>query len=148
MNKNLGLIGKKLGNTQIFDDVGMVQRVTVIECGPCTVLGKRTEERDGYSAVILGFGLKREKSVNKPEAGLVKKLDVKPTEKQELLEVLDLRERLERVATLLTKRVEVLKLSRQIEQQTKDAIDDRQRERGLREQLGQIPRELGAESGG
>lgn len=80
MNKNLGLIGKKLGNTQIFDDVGMVQRVTVIECGPCTVLGKRTEERDGYSAVILGFGEKREKSVNKPEAGLFKKLNVKPVQ--------------------------------------------------------------------
>ena len=75
-------------------------------------------------------------------------LDVKPTEKQELLEVLDLRERLERVATLLTKRVEVLKLSRQIEQQTKDAIDDRQREIVLREQLRQIQRELGDESGG
>ena len=79
MNKNLGLIGKKLGNTQIFDDVGMVQRVTVIECGPCTVLGKRTDERDGYSAVILGFGEKREKSVNKPEGGFFKKIGQKPT---------------------------------------------------------------------
>jgi large subunit ribosomal protein L3 len=78
MNKNLGLIGKKLGNTQIFDDVGMVQRVTVIECGPCTVLGKRTDERDGYSAVILGFGEKREKSVNKPEGGFFKKIGQKP----------------------------------------------------------------------
>ncbi len=77
MNKNLGLIGKKLGNTQIFDDAGMVQRVTVVECGPCTVLGKRTEERDGYSAVILGFGEKREKSVNKPEGGFFKKINVK-----------------------------------------------------------------------
>ncbi len=79
MNKNLGLIGKKLGNTQIFDDQGMVQRVTVIECGPCTVLGKRTDERDGYSAVILGFGEKREKSVNKPAAGFFKKINVKPS---------------------------------------------------------------------
>jgi ATP-dependent Lon protease len=75
-------------------------------------------------------------------------LDVKPTEKQELLEVTDLRERLERVSTLLGKRVEVLRLSRQIEQQTKDAIDDRQREILLREQMRQIQKELGDESGG
>jgi large subunit ribosomal protein L3 len=78
MNINLGLIGKKLGNTQIFDAEGMVHRVTAIECGPCTVVGKRTAERDGYSALVLGFGQKREKSVNKPEAGLFKKLDQKP----------------------------------------------------------------------
>jgi ATP-dependent Lon protease len=75
-------------------------------------------------------------------------LDVSPAEKQELLEIVDLRERLERVATLLTRRVEVLKLSRQIEQQTKDAIDDRQREIVLREQLRQIQKELGDEGGG
>jgi ATP-dependent Lon protease len=74
-------------------------------------------------------------------------LDIKPAEKQELLEVLDLRERLERVATLLARRVEVLRLSRQIEQQTKDAIDDRQREIVLREQLRQIQKELGDEGG-
>jgi ATP-dependent Lon protease len=75
-------------------------------------------------------------------------LDVSPAEKQGLLEIVDLRERLERVATLLTRRVEVLKLSRQIEQQTKDAIDDRQREIVLREQLRQIQKELGDEGGG
>jgi ATP-dependent Lon protease len=75
-------------------------------------------------------------------------LDIKPTEKQELLEILDLRERLERVATLLSRRVEVLRLSRQIEQQTKEAIDDRQREIVLREQLRQIQKELGDEGGG
>ena len=75
-------------------------------------------------------------------------LDVKPAEKQSLLEITDLRERLERVAALLGKRVEVLRLSRQIEQQTKEAIDDRQREIVLREQLRQIQKELGDESGG
>jgi len=75
-------------------------------------------------------------------------LDVKPADKQSLLEVVDLRDRLERVATLLTQRVEVLKLSRQIEEQTKDAIDDRQREIVLREQLRQIQKELGDEGGG
>ena len=58
----------------------MVHRVTAIECGPCTVLGKRTAERDGYSALILGFGEKREKSVNKPEAGFFKKIDQKPAQ--------------------------------------------------------------------
>ncbi len=70
-------------------------------------------------------------------------LDVKPAEKQELLEVTDIRDRLERVSTHLSRRVEVLKLSRQIEEQTKDAIDDRQREYVLREQLKQIQKELG-----
>lgn len=84
MNTNLGLIGKKLGNTQIFDGEGLVHRVTAIEVGPCTVVGKRTVERDGYSALVLGFGEKREKSVNKPEAGLFKKLGQKPA--QELRE--------------------------------------------------------------
>jgi len=84
MNTNLGLIGKKLGNTQIFNAEGMVHRVTAIECGPCVVLGKRTVEKDGYSALILGFGQKREKSVNKPEAGFFKKLEQKPA--QEIIE--------------------------------------------------------------
>lgn len=80
MNTNLGLIGKKLGNTQIFDADGMVHRVTAIECGPCVVLGKRTLERDGYSAVILGLGEKREKSVTKPEAGFFAKINQKATQ--------------------------------------------------------------------
>ncbi len=75
-------------------------------------------------------------------------LDVKPGEKQELLEITDIRERLERVAMHLSRRVEVLKLSRQIEEQTKDAIDDRQREYVLREQLKQIQKELGEEAEG
>ena len=70
-------------------------------------------------------------------------LDVKPAEKQALLEMTDVRERLEAVSAQLTRRVEVLKLSRQIEQQTKEAIDDRQREMLLREQLRQIQKELG-----
>ncbi len=75
-------------------------------------------------------------------------LDIKPTEKQELLETTEVRERLERVSTHLTRRVEVLKLSRQIEEQTKEAIDDRQREYVLREQLKQIQKELGEETEG
>jgi ATP-dependent Lon protease len=75
-------------------------------------------------------------------------LDVKPPEKQEILETLELKERLDKVATHLTRRVEVLKLSRQIEEQTKEALDDRQREILLREQMRQIRKELGDEGQG
>lgn len=75
-------------------------------------------------------------------------LDVKPSEKQEVLEIGEIRDRLEKVAGHLTRRVEVLKLSRQIEEQTKEAIDDRQREYVLREQLKQIQKELGEETEG
>jgi large subunit ribosomal protein L3 len=78
MNRHPGLIGKKLGNTQIFEDDGNVRRVTVVEVGPCTVLGKRTAEKDGYSALIVGLGEKREKLVNKAEAGFFKKAGQKP----------------------------------------------------------------------
>jgi large subunit ribosomal protein L3 len=78
MNTNPGLIGKKLGNTQIFDGEGLVHRVTAIEVGPNVVIGKRTAERDGYTALVLGFGEKREKSVNKPDAGQFKKVGQKP----------------------------------------------------------------------
>lgn len=79
MNTNVGLIGKKLGNTQIFEEDGSVTRVSVIEVGPCIVLGKRTQDKDGYSALILGFGEKREKLVKKPEAGFFAKNGQKPT---------------------------------------------------------------------
>ncbi len=75
-------------------------------------------------------------------------LDVGPAQKQSLLEITDVRDRLEAVSDHLTRRVEVLKLSRQIEQQTKDAIDDRQREMLLREQMRQIQKELGDGEGG
>lgn len=80
MNTHPGLIGKKLGNTQIFESDGNITRVTVIEVGPCTVMGKRTLEKDGYSALILGFGTKREKSVRKPQAGFYKKIEQKPAQ--------------------------------------------------------------------
>jgi large subunit ribosomal protein L3 len=78
MNQNIGLIGKKLGNTQFFSDDGQVVRVTAIQVGPCTVLGKRTPERDGYSALVLGFGVKREKRSTKAELGFFKKLGAPP----------------------------------------------------------------------
>jgi ATP-dependent Lon protease len=72
-------------------------------------------------------------------------MDVKPAEKQELLETFDLKARLERVSTLLQKRIEVLRLQRQLEEKTRDAIDERHKEVLLREQLRQIRKELGEE---
>jgi len=74
MNQNIGLIGKKLGNTQLFNDDGSVTRVTVIQIGPCVVLGKRTVAEHGYSALILGFGERTDKNVTKAELGFYKKI--------------------------------------------------------------------------
>ncbi len=71
-----GIIGKKLGMTQIFADNGEVIPVTVIEAGPCSVVQKKTAEKDGYDAVQLGFEDIREKLVNKPFAGHFKKAGV------------------------------------------------------------------------
>jgi large subunit ribosomal protein L3 len=62
-----GLIGKKLGMSQIFDETGLAHPVTVLEVGPCVVTQVKTEENDGYSAVQLGFGLS--KRLNMPERG-------------------------------------------------------------------------------
>src|ERR671915_480180 len=62
-----GLIGRKLGMTQVFDKLGVVHPVTVIETGPCVVNQIKTTEKDGYDAVQLGFGL--DKRLNKPEQG-------------------------------------------------------------------------------
>ena len=78
VNTNPGLIGTKLGNTQIFLEDGEVRRVTAIKAGPCIVIGKRTQEKDGYSALCLGFGERRPKLVKKPEAGSFEKAGVDP----------------------------------------------------------------------
>ncbi len=67
------IIGKKVGMSQIFDDVGKVIPVTVIQAGPCTVVQKKTEEKDGYNAVQLGFEDVPEKKLTKPELGHLKK---------------------------------------------------------------------------
>ncbi len=72
MNQNPGVYGYKLGNMQLFREDGTVRRVTVIEAGPITVLGKRTPERDGYSALILGLGERKEKHTTKSRAGQYK----------------------------------------------------------------------------
>ena len=64
-----GLIGKKIGMTQIFDEKGNVIPVTVIECGPCVVAQKKTAENDGYDAIQLGFMDAKAKQMNKAEKG-------------------------------------------------------------------------------
>ena len=73
-----GIIGKKLGMTQIFTEEGNVIPVTVIEAGPCSITQKKTTETDGYNAVQLAFEDLREKLVNKPAAGHFKKAGVTP----------------------------------------------------------------------
>ena len=64
-----GIIGKKIGMTQIFDEIGNVIPVTIIEAGPCVVAQKKTVEKDGYNALQLGFEEIKEKHVNKAEKG-------------------------------------------------------------------------------
>ena len=64
-----GIIGKKIGMTQIFDEIGNVIPVTVIEAGPCVVTQKKTAETDGYEAVQLGFVDAKEKQLSKPAKG-------------------------------------------------------------------------------
>ena len=77
------IVGKKLGMTQIFTEDGRLVPVTVIEAGPCTVVQKKTEEKDGYAAVQVGFGALTEnrakKLLNKPENGHFKAAGVAPT---------------------------------------------------------------------
>ena len=70
-----GIIGKKIGMTQIFDESGKVIPVTVVEAGPCVVVQKKTVENDGYAAVQLGFGDEKATRVNKPIKGHFDKAD-------------------------------------------------------------------------
>jgi len=64
-----GIIGKKLGMTRIFNDQGRAVPVTVIEVGPCPVIQVKTKDSDGYDAIQIGFGKRKEKRTNKPNAG-------------------------------------------------------------------------------
>ena len=73
-----GLIGKKIGMTQIFDENGNMVPVTVIEAGPCVVVQKKTTENDGYEAVQVGYGDVKANKVTKPMGGHFKKADVAP----------------------------------------------------------------------
>lgn len=75
---NKGIVGKKLGMTQLFDEKGNVVPVTVIEAGPCMVCQKKTVENDGYEAVQIGFGDMKASKVNKPMKGHFAKNDVAP----------------------------------------------------------------------
>lgn len=72
------ILAKKLGMTQRFLDDGRVERVTVLEAGPCPVTAVRTNDVDGYEAVQLGFGAVREKALNKPKLGYLKKVNASP----------------------------------------------------------------------
>jgi large subunit ribosomal protein L3 len=73
-----GIIGRKLGMTRVFDEDGKVVPVTVIETGPCPVIQVKTKDNNGYSAVQLGFGARKERRTNKPLTGHVRKAGVPP----------------------------------------------------------------------
>jgi large subunit ribosomal protein L3 len=73
-----GILARKLGMTQRFGEDGRVERVTVLQAGPCPVTGIRTGERDGYDAVQLAFGDVREKTLPKPELGHLRKAGAPP----------------------------------------------------------------------
>jgi large subunit ribosomal protein L3 len=73
-----GLIGKKIGSTQIYQSDGKVQSVTVIQLGPCIVVEKRTKEKNGYESLVLGFENIKESKLNKPVLGQFKKRNVIP----------------------------------------------------------------------
>jgi len=86
----IGLIGKKVGMTQLFDEKGEAIPVTVIEAGPCTVVEVRTLERDGYQAVQLGFGTNLEKRFIRPVLGQFKKRNLPPSRQLKEFRVEDL----------------------------------------------------------
>lgn len=73
-----GILGKKLGMTQVFTPEGLVLPVTVIQAGPCVVLQKKDAENDGYASIQIGFDDKKEKNANKPELGHAKKAGATP----------------------------------------------------------------------
>jgi large subunit ribosomal protein L3 len=76
-----GIIGKKIGMTTIFDEQGQAVPCTVIEAGPCVVTQVRTVEKDGYAAIQLGFGEKKEKQTTRPLSGHFKKAGTTPKRK-------------------------------------------------------------------
>lgn len=75
----IGLLGKKIGMTTYFEESGNAVSCTVIEAGPCFVTQIKTKAKDGYEAIKFGFGIRREKTVNKPERGQYKKLNIPPS---------------------------------------------------------------------
>lgn len=93
-----GLIGKKIGMTSVYNADGQALACTVIETGPCVVTQVRTVEKDGYEAVQLGFGEKKEKHANKPELGHFKKAGTTP--KRKLVEFKEFEQELDLGQTL------------------------------------------------
>jgi large subunit ribosomal protein L3 len=77
--KMSGLIGRKLGMSSIFDAQGDTVSVTVIKAGPCKIVSVRTKEKDGYEALQLGFGDRKEKNISKPVLGQFKKKELTPS---------------------------------------------------------------------
>ncbi|GAB4472248.1 MAG: 50S ribosomal protein L3 [Elainellaceae cyanobacterium] len=75
---SVGILGTKLGMTQVFDEAGKAIPVTVVQAGPCTVTQIKTAEVDGYSAIQVGFGEVAEKALSKPELGHLKKSETSP----------------------------------------------------------------------
>ena len=78
----VGILGRKVGMTQIFNEAGKVVPVTVVEAGPCSVLQIRTQDRDGYEAVQLGYLDKPRRLASRSERGQVAKLDSKRNKKR------------------------------------------------------------------
>jgi large subunit ribosomal protein L3 len=74
----LGLIGQKIGMTQVFTEEGEAVPVTIIEAGPCTVITKKSQDKHGYNALQVGFGTQKESRMSKPELGQFKKANVPP----------------------------------------------------------------------
>jgi large subunit ribosomal protein L3 len=77
-NQRKGVLGEKLGMTQVFDDEGRIVPVTVVQAGPCVVTQVRTPEKDGYTAVQIGYGQIDPRKVNKPRTGNFEKAGVTP----------------------------------------------------------------------
>ena len=74
----IGILGKKMGMTQIFDPEGQAVAVTIVKAGPCPVVAIRTPEQNGYAAVLLGFGAMKPKKLSKPMKGLFDKNKIEP----------------------------------------------------------------------
>lgn len=75
---SIGILGTKVGMTQVFDDAGTAIPVTVVQAGPCTVTQIKTDETDGYSAIQIGYGEVKEKALNKPKLGHLAKASASP----------------------------------------------------------------------
>jgi large subunit ribosomal protein L3 len=80
---SIGILGRKIGMTQVFNDQGQVVPVTVIEAGPCSIFAIRTPEQNGYSAVLLGFGAIKPHKLSKPLKGFFDKTGVTPQRKMQ-----------------------------------------------------------------